>query len=149
VREWFLNYCEMLRSRALFVAATEVVKFSGDPGGEVGGVTRMGTDIFNSCPSCMKPLHNENNVVVSSAEGVTSGQEFILRSCSSCKKKLSMCGLCHDPVKKRMAFCIGCSHGFHLEHAKEWFSKNTMCPTGCGHQCVRQQGSMLPMEMSD
>ncbi|KAF9919870.1 hypothetical protein BGZ65_011743, partial [Modicella reniformis] len=32
-------------------------------------------------------------------------------------------------------WCTQCSHGFHLQHAQEWFSQSAECPTGCGHQC--------------
>jgi hypothetical protein len=158
VREWFLSYIEMLRSRAMFVEATEIVKLSGDSGGDVGSMSRMGTDIFTSCPTCLKPLANEGESGKSMSMGRGGGssgggggsveQERILRSCGSCKNKLALCGLCHDPIRKQMTFCIGCSHGFHLEHAAEWFKDNAMCPTGCGHICRGERGSFIPREVA-
>ena len=150
VREWYLNYVEQLRSRAMFVEATEVIKYSGDPGGDVGSMSKMGTEIFNSCPSCLKPLINEiGRIEGGGSGGGEESQERILRSCSSCKKKLSMCGLCHDPIKKQTTVCVGCSHGFHIECGNLWFEQEgeRVCPTGCGHKCRGEAMSFLPQDM--
>jgi len=38
-------------------------------------------------------------------------------------------------VKGLYAWCQGCGHGGHLAHLRDWFSRNTQCPAGCGHKC--------------
>ena len=40
-----------------------------------------------------------------------------------------------QPVRGLYAWCQGCAHGGHLHHMKEWFTKNNLCPAGCGHAC--------------
>jgi len=41
----------------------------------------------------------------------------------------------HERVRGLFVWCQGCSHGGHQAHMRSWFSTNTTCPTGCGHQC--------------
>ncbi len=31
--------------------------------------------------------------------------------------------------------CFLCGHGGHLQCLMEWFSEQTVCPTGCGCSC--------------
>lgn len=42
----------------------------------------------------------------------------------------------HTPVKGLYSWCEVCGHGGHTKHLKEWFSKHSWCPTGCGHVCL-------------
>ena len=44
-----------------------------------------------------------------------------------------------DEVMKRFAaFCIRCNHGFHADHAREWFQKHRICPVAeCNCICDR------------
>ena len=44
--------------------------------------------------------------------------------------------LSHAPVKGLYSMCEVCGHGGHMSHLKEWFSANSWCPSGCGHNCV-------------
>uniref|UniRef100_A0A1X7SF66 WDR59/RTC1-like RING zinc finger domain-containing protein n=1 Tax=Amphimedon queenslandica TaxID=400682 RepID=A0A1X7SF66_AMPQE len=47
------------------------------------------------------------------------------------------CNPCsHAPVKGLYSMCEVCGHGGHMSHLKEWFSTNSWCPSGCGHNCV-------------
>ena len=42
-----------------------------------------------------------------------------------------------QPVKGLYVWCQGCGHGGHLQHLKDWFDGNSLCPTaGCGHICT-------------
>ena len=34
----------------------------------------------------------------------------------------------HDLMAKMITFCRGCGHGFHADHAREWFGKHEVCP---------------------
>ena len=42
----------------------------------------------------------------------------------------------HAPVKGLYSMCEVCGHGGHMSHLKEWFNSNSLCPSGCGHNCV-------------
>ena len=33
-------------------------------------------------------------------------------------------------------FCLACGHGGHIKHMLEWFSKDDLCPAGCGCRCL-------------
>jgi hypothetical protein len=77
-------------------------------------------------------------------------------SCPNCGTQMPRCGICMlwlgspDPGKvgasqslakedleaRLMVFCMGCSHGFHGHHARDWFSRHGMCPVpDCGCMC--------------
>lgn len=77
-------------------------------------------------------------------------------ACPNCGTQMPRCGICMlwlgspDPSKpgaaqslekedmeaKLMVFCMGCSHGFHGHHARDWFSRHGMCPVpDCGCMC--------------
>lgn len=73
--------------------------------------------------------------------------------CSHCGRRMPACGVCGlllggpDPKKpgvqntddnlaKQSLMCFSCGHGFHGNHAKEWFGKHRECAvTGCGCVC--------------
>lgn len=75
--------------------------------------------------------------------------------CPNCGRHMPRCGVCSlwlgspDPAPKSaeervraaktepsvdelmrsfVVFCINCNHGFHAEHAREWFVKHRVCP---------------------
>ena len=35
-------------------------------------------------------------------------------------------------------FCLVCGHGGHTGHMMEWFVSQTVCPTGCGCSCMKE-----------
>ncbi|GMI45130.1 hypothetical protein TrCOL_g10613 [Triparma columacea] len=135
VREWYLSYLSLLRTLCLNTLAASIIKFSPDP--VISSLSRASTDVNNSCPSCLKPVLLDQ-VSASSSSG------RVLRSCSSCKKKVALCALCHDPVRLLCQYCAGCGHSMHLECAMEWWREgNKVCPTGCGHECRKRGGECV------
>jgi hypothetical protein len=77
-------------------------------------------------------------------------------ACPNCGTQMPRCGICMlwlgspDPSKpgaaeslkqedleaRLMVFCMGCSHGFHGHHARDWFARHAMCPVpDCGCMC--------------
>jgi hypothetical protein len=77
-------------------------------------------------------------------------------ACPNCHTPMPRCGICMlwlgspDPSKpgaarslgaedleaRLMVFCMGCSHGFHGHHARDWFARHAMCPVpDCGCMC--------------
>jgi Zinc-ribbon, C4HC2 type len=76
---------------------------------------------------------------------------FARRACHSCRRRVGMCFLCHEPVTGVFVWCPGCGHGGHLDHALEWFGGSIgspvreVCPTGCGHKCnLKRQLNSFP-----
>lgn len=55
--------------------------------------------------------------------------------CSICQKNPVICSICRNNVKGMSTFCLKCGHGGHLSHVRDWFSKNELCPSGCGCKC--------------
>mmetsp|Transcript_15537 Transcript_15537/g.37268 ORF Transcript_15537/g.37268 Transcript_15537/m.37268 type:complete len:1079 (+) Transcript_15537:74-3310(+) len=125
VREWYLTYIDLLQKMCLFTQAASLIRNCRDP--VVGALNQQSTTIHESCPRCGKPLLGGDTIQNSTG----SGQ----RVCRSCRGRIGLCFLCHQPVKGIFVWCPGCGHGGHLDHALEWFSENEMCPTGCGHKC--------------
>ncbi len=87
--------------------------------------------IHASCPRCGKPIEPDANTSSGSARQV----------CKSCRRRVAVCFICHEPVTGMFVWCPGCGHGGHLEHALQWFgglngkAVRSVCPTGCGHKC--------------
>ena len=120
VRQWYFSYIEILQQMCLFSHAAFLIGNCKDP--EIGKLNQTSTTIHTSCPMCLKPLQ--------------SGK----KSCKTCRRKIGLCFLCHEPVTGIFVLCPGCGHGGHLEHALEWFTSldnpfHELCPTGCGHKC--------------
>ncbi|KAF9916707.1 WD repeat-containing protein 24 [Lobosporangium transversale] len=120
-QQWFGSYIDLLSRFKLWSIATAVSQACKDP--EIHTMNQDSTTIHTSCSSCMKPL-------ISRAP-TSSG----FWACDKCRKVLSSCSVCHMTVRGVFTWCTQCSHGFHLQHAQEWFSQSAECPTGCGHQC--------------
>ena len=59
--------------------------------------------------------------------------------CEGCEKRAARCAICQLPVEGMYLWCQVCSHGGHLDHVSDWFSKYKKCPVGCGHQCTPEQ----------
>ncbi|KAH4292927.1 hypothetical protein HBH64_178270 [Parastagonospora nodorum] len=77
-------------------------------------------------------------------------------ACPNCGTQMPRCGICmlwlgspdaskvgaaaslagEDLEARLMVFCMGCSHGFHGHHARDWFARHAMCPVpDCGCMC--------------
>ncbi|KAK4507617.1 hypothetical protein PRZ48_001352 [Zasmidium cellare] len=69
--------------------------------------------------------------------------------CPNCGRHMPRCGICRmwlgtpDPARKGgarelqklgdvmakfLTFCVSCQHGFHANHARDWFQKHDTCP---------------------
>jgi Zinc-ribbon, C4HC2 type len=55
--------------------------------------------------------------------------------CERCRVSPSRCAVCHSVVRGLLVWCQGCGHGGHVHHLKQWMSRRSGCPAGCGHQC--------------
>lgn len=115
VREWYLSYLDLLYRLELWQAAAELTRRSDDA--FIRSVNQSGTVVHPSCAFCR------------TASGPSS-------RCGKCSRSLSRCGLCEQPVRGLYAWCPGCSHGGHLTHMLDWYSRKKFCPTGCGHKCI-------------
>lgn len=113
--DWFFSYIELLGRFKLWTIANYVIKLSNLH--QVSILNQQSTSIHVNCNVCQRPLHRSGWL------------------CDRCKTITNQCCICHLPVKGLFLWCQGCSHGGHLQHVKDWFSRNPECPTGCGHFC--------------
>ncbi|XP_060562640.1 GATOR complex protein WDR24-like isoform X2 [Ruditapes philippinarum] len=113
--DWFFSYIELLGRFKLWTIANFVIKLSNLH--HVSILNQQSTTIHVNCNTCQRPLHRSGWL------------------CDRCKNIINQCCVCHLPVKGLFLWCQGCSHGGHLQHVKDWFSRNAECPTGCGHVC--------------
>ncbi|XP_015109430.1 GATOR complex protein WDR59 isoform X1 [Diachasma alloeum] len=65
--------------------------------------------------------------------------------CSHCKRLTFQCVICHISVRGPSNFCTVCGHGGHTQHLAAWFTKESVCPTGCGCSCLQESTSLLKM----
>lgn len=117
-----LNYADMLYRWGLLEQRAEILKF----------LSRQTAIEYQSTPP-------EQNMQVQ-IRCYMCGSEVSARDriCYTCRKSRSQirCTVCHVLVKGMVNFCSKCGHGGHSVHIKEWFSQQTVCPTGCGCICL-------------
>ena len=65
--------------------------------------------------------------------------------CRNCRNYAFRCSLCDVAVRGLFTVCASCGHGGHTGHLAEWFNKHSVCPTGCGCDCV----SVMTTQMGD
>ncbi|XP_012235411.1 GATOR2 complex protein WDR59 isoform X2 [Linepithema humile] len=63
--------------------------------------------------------------------------------CTNCKGLSFQCVVCHVTVKGASNSCMFCGHGGHIQHLAAWFAKETVCPTGCGCQCLHENSVLF------
>ena len=115
VEHWFFSYIDVLSRCRLWNAAALVVKLCQCDGVQQRLSHRSTIPVH--CGSCLRSLQRP------------------YWHCDGCKSVTNTCSLCHLAVRGLYVWCRGCSHGGHLLHMREWFSRNAACPTGCGHLC--------------
>ena len=92
IREWYLTYIDLLQQMCLFTQAANLIKNCSDP--VVGALNQQSTTIHEACPRCGKPLIDGNLT-----DNAGSSQLSAQRVCRSCRGRVGMCFLCHEPVK--------------------------------------------------
>ncbi|KAI5710265.1 hypothetical protein M8J75_007112 [Diaphorina citri] len=114
--QWLLSYLDLLSRFQLWNVASEVIQLSWID--SVHELSQQSTTMHTYCGKCKHALMKHGSY------------------CERCRSRdSSQCSICHLPVKGLYSWCQGCSHGGHLSHMQEWFMKNNVCPTGCGHYC--------------
>ncbi|KAM7538522.1 hypothetical protein Aperf_G00000049856 [Anoplocephala perfoliata] len=99
-------------------------------------LNQTGTSVSVRCGKCSKPMQR-------SASSTASGAPIpsLPRAPWACARHpsaetvLSTCAVCHMTVRGIYLWCVGCSHGGHLNHIREWINRRAKCPAGCGHYC--------------
>lgn len=127
-REAYLTYFQLLTKLELYDAATVLLKHSTDE--YISALNKKGSLLHITCTKCGKELLNAvesgDQTSVSTARG---------SYCTKCRKCVGLCSLCYRVVDGLYLWCPVCCHGGHISCIKKWFSKNTSCPSGCGHPC--------------
>lgn len=114
---WLLSYIEQLHKHQLWNEAAEIINYSWIS--NIGAINEQSTAVHTNCGVCLKPM--------SSREGGYY--------CTKCKSSdTSKCSVCEEVVRGIYSWCGVCSHGGHIRHIQEWFSRTSKCPT-CGHLC--------------
>lgn len=88
VREWYMSYIDLLRDMCLFSHASFLIRNCNDP--FVSAMNQQSTTIHEACPRCGKPLLDAATEEVGGAPR---------RICKSCRRRVGLCFLCHEPVK--------------------------------------------------
>jgi WD40 repeat protein len=114
VREWYLSYIDLLRDMCLFSHASLLIRSCKDP--FIGALNQQSTIIYESCPSCGKPLQSSESGGASTLDGT------VRRACKSCRRRIGMCFLCHEPVKGMYVWCPGCGKN-HSSSFATWASR--------------------------
>ncbi|RKP34894.1 WD40-repeat-containing domain protein, partial [Dimargaris cristalligena] len=122
LNHWCSQYVELLRLFQLHAAATQVGNRSLFP--FLKKPTTQHSEIPTTCGFCHEIILYTNHQT-----------ETGYWTCPACRKIISQCVVCHLPVRGHVVWCRGCGHGGHVDHMANWFSKQTLCPTGCGHDC--------------
>jgi hypothetical protein len=115
----YLIYLDLLTKLALFCEANDLIKASTDK--YISTLNQLGVQVGLKCSTCNKEL-----------SATSTGW------CERCSRSVSVCVLCHKPVKGLMHWCALCAHGGHLECTRKWFSQSDECPAGCGHGCCTE-----------
>lgn len=93
VREWYISYIDLLRDMCLFSHASFLIQNSNDP--FIAALNQQSTTIHEACPRCGKPITGDGSTF---ENGGT-----VRRICNSCRRRVGLCFLCHEPVKVRCA----------------------------------------------
>lgn len=101
VREWYLSYIDLLRDMCLFSLSSSLIKSCKDP--FINKLNQQSTTISEACPRCGKPLLPSQSTDGNSKLTVTARRE-----CKSCRRRVGLCFLCHEPVKGMYVWCPGC-----------------------------------------
>lgn len=117
---WFTCYIDMLHRFKLFNVANALIKKC--PVESIRQLNQRSSTFLSNCTRCNKALAR------------TGGTWW----CERCKRTPNLCSICQDIVRGLYSWCQGCAHGGHLKCLKRWYSRNTLCPTGCGHHCEFQ-----------
>ncbi|KAK6363369.1 hypothetical protein TWF730_000802 [Orbilia blumenaviensis] len=76
------------------------------------------------CPNCRKPLPRCAICLLYLGTPNTR----VIRNNNSSSHNIGKGEKVDDMYDKWFNFCLICNHGSHAGHAKEWFSKHTLCP---------------------
>lgn len=120
MEHWMQGYIELLHRNRLWIQATEIMNRSNLK--RIIMMNQQSTAVHTNCGNCNRPTLN--------------GAGYYCPKCKSVES--SKCCVCKQVVRGLYAWCQGCSHGGHLVHLREWFSKNETCPK-CGHACSYEQ----------
>ncbi|VDL18914.1 unnamed protein product [Hymenolepis diminuta] len=100
-------------------------------------LNQTGTCISVRCGKCAKPMQRNTNTIAPIGSPMQNFPHapWACARHPSAETALSTCAVCHMTVRGIYLWCVGCSHGGHLHHIREWISKRAECPAGCGHYC--------------
>ncbi|KAL1989306.1 hypothetical protein VTN96DRAFT_68 [Rasamsonia emersonii] len=122
------NYCTRpLNQQDASTSSGEVVHST--PGYPLGSATMSGT----VCPKCQR--HMPRCGVCSLWLG---SPDPMSRAAVAADSKENRKPTEDDLTRRFVVFCINCNHGFHANHARDWFARHQVCPVAeCSCICDR------------
>ncbi|XP_073988068.1 WD repeat domain 59 isoform X2 [Rhodnius prolixus] len=116
--EYKRAYAEILHRWHLLGARAQVMKYV-----PCSSEVHQGIELVAECPYCKQVIREPY--------------------CTNCKYPMLLCIVCHTSVRGGANVCLVCGHGGHTRHLLEWFTTNSVCPSGCGCQCLIETAAVL------
>lgn len=123
------SYLQLLRRARVFSSAAEIIKFSKFNSIRQLAFSETSLDLL--CHRCMTPLVENGQAKDRGVPKSKIGFWY----CDSCRKILSGCVMCNEPIKGLAIGLLTCGHKVHMDCMKEWVFTDGMmeCPAGCGN----------------
>ena len=112
-------------------------------GGNAGGTRGGGDGGRGSLDAAGGGAAAASTAVAEAAAAAAMPQPVVARRCTSCTAPALSCAVCSEPVRGAYVWCQGCGHGGHLAHMLGWFTRSSLCPSGCMHVCDLSHGSAV------
>uniref|UniRef100_A0A0V0G8I0 Putative conserved wd40 repeat-containing protein n=1 Tax=Triatoma dimidiata TaxID=72491 RepID=A0A0V0G8I0_TRIDM len=116
--EYKRAYAEILHRWHLLDARAQVMKYV-----PCNSEVHQGIELEAECPYCKQIISEPY--------------------CINCKYPMLLCIVCHTAVRGGANVCLVCGHGGHTRHLLDWFATNSVCPSGCGCQCLIETAAVL------
>ncbi|DAZ96278.1 TPA: hypothetical protein N0F65_008311, partial [Lagenidium giganteum] len=126
LQQIMMHYIDLLHQLQIYSTANELISNCNDT--SIRQMNMKSTSVYFNCASCSKPFESQISPNNPSGHGSAA-------ICANCNNVATRCSICHLPVRGLYVWCPVCSHGGHLEHMKDWFKQESVCPTGCSHRC--------------
>lgn len=146
IDEWINSYRKILNQwklftvRAIFDVSRNKLSKSRYRNRDTPPIPKQ---VFLRCLHCREILGSSKKVRSKRPNAEFSGK------CPNCNYPLPKCGICllslgppsassqeEAIVDRWPTFCMTCNHGFHSNHARQWFAKYDKCPiSGCNCLC--------------
>jgi len=125
-RKWLCSYIDLLQRAQQFASAARVISTCGNT--QVEQCYQITSRIAQGCLTCSTSKKSKTKSIITI-------NPYFKGRCEGCQSVVSRCAICQLAVRGVYVWCQGCGHGGHLDHLNKWFETESVCPSGCGHNC--------------